>query len=88
MDKNELEFQNIYSTFQPKIRRYLERLIGENEAKEGGFQFASGDFQKMFEMMSKCCDGKTDVPDCCSEMRRRWDESGSKSKRKNEEKSS
>ena len=31
---DDLEFQNIYEVFQPKILRYLTRLIGESEAED------------------------------------------------------
>jgi RNA polymerase sigma-70 factor, ECF subfamily len=31
---NELEFQKIYDAFQPKICRYLKRLVGEDEAED------------------------------------------------------
>jgi len=34
MSDNELEFQKIYDTFQPKIHRYLTRLVGEHEAED------------------------------------------------------
>jgi RNA polymerase sigma-70 factor (ECF subfamily) len=34
MNTSELEFQKIYDTFQPKILRYLTRLIGESEAED------------------------------------------------------
>jgi RNA polymerase sigma-70 factor, ECF subfamily len=34
MNKSELDFQKIYGTFQPKIHRYLTRLVGENEAED------------------------------------------------------
>lgn len=34
MSANELEFQKIYDTFQPKILRYLTRFIGESEAED------------------------------------------------------
>jgi RNA polymerase sigma-70 factor (ECF subfamily) len=34
MDDSELEFQKIYDAFQPKILRYLIRLVGENEAED------------------------------------------------------
>lgn len=34
MNKSKLDFQKIYDTFQPKIRRYLTRLVGENEAED------------------------------------------------------
>ena len=34
MTNNELEFQNIYNTFQPKIHFYLERIVGEHEADD------------------------------------------------------
>jgi RNA polymerase sigma-70 factor (ECF subfamily) len=34
MTNNELEFQNIYNTFQPKIHFYLARLVGEHEADD------------------------------------------------------
>ncbi len=34
MDKSELEFQNIYLAFQPKILRYLGRLAGGQEAED------------------------------------------------------
>lgn len=34
MDANELEFQRIYDTFQPKILRYLTHLAGESEAED------------------------------------------------------
>jgi len=34
MDDSELEFQKIYDAFQPKILRYLKRLVGENEAED------------------------------------------------------
>ena len=34
MSDNELEFQKIYETFQPKIHRYLTRLVGEHEAED------------------------------------------------------
>jgi DNA-directed RNA polymerase specialized sigma24 family protein len=31
---NDLKFPGIYETFQPKILRYLTRLIGEAEAED------------------------------------------------------
>jgi RNA polymerase sigma-70 factor (ECF subfamily) len=34
MDTCELEFQKIYATFQPKILRYLSRLVDEDEAED------------------------------------------------------
>lgn len=34
MDASELEFQKIYDTYQPKILRYLVRLVGETEAED------------------------------------------------------
>jgi RNA polymerase sigma-70 factor (ECF subfamily) len=34
MRNDELNFQNIYETFQPKIHRYLSRLVGEYEAED------------------------------------------------------
>ena len=34
MDNSEVEFQEIYAVFQPKILRYLIRLVGENEAED------------------------------------------------------
>ena len=34
MDANELEFQSIYTAFQPKILRYLTRLVGEQDAED------------------------------------------------------
>src|SRR3972149_775128 len=34
MNASELDFQQIYETFQPKIHRYLTRLAGESEAED------------------------------------------------------
>jgi RNA polymerase sigma-70 factor, ECF subfamily len=34
MNKSELDFQEIYDTFQPKIHRYLTRLAGAHEAED------------------------------------------------------
>ncbi|MBI5878931.1 MAG: sigma-70 family RNA polymerase sigma factor [Chloroflexi bacterium] len=34
MDDSELEFQIIYDTYQPRILRYLLRLVGEHEAED------------------------------------------------------
>ena len=34
MDANEIEFQEIYADFQPKILRYMARMVGENEAED------------------------------------------------------
>lgn len=34
MDDGQLEFQKIYDAFQPKILRYLVRLVGEPEAED------------------------------------------------------
>lgn len=34
MDDSELEFQKIYDAYQPKILRYLTRLVGEPEAED------------------------------------------------------
>lgn len=34
MDNSEFEFQKIYDAFQPKILRYLIRLVGEHEAED------------------------------------------------------
>jgi len=34
METCELEFPKIYETFQPKILRYLSRLVGEDEAED------------------------------------------------------
>ena len=34
MDDSELGFQKIYDTFQPKVLRYIVRLVGEPEAED------------------------------------------------------
>jgi RNA polymerase sigma-70 factor (ECF subfamily) len=34
MNVSETEFQEIYAAFQPKILRYMTRMIGENEAED------------------------------------------------------
>jgi RNA polymerase sigma-70 factor (ECF subfamily) len=34
MDKCELQFQNIYEAYQPKILRYLTHMVGEHEAED------------------------------------------------------
>lgn len=34
MSANELDFQKIYATYQPKILRYLSHFIGESEAED------------------------------------------------------
>ena len=34
MNESEYDFQNIYATYQAKILRYLNRLVGENEAED------------------------------------------------------
>ena len=34
MNDSELEFQKLYDAFQPRILRYLIRLVGENEAED------------------------------------------------------
>jgi RNA polymerase sigma-70 factor (ECF subfamily) len=34
MDASEAEFQEIYAVFQPKILRYMARMVGENEAED------------------------------------------------------
>jgi RNA polymerase sigma-70 factor (ECF subfamily) len=34
MEDGEMEFQEIYDTFQPKIHRYLAQLVGEGEAED------------------------------------------------------
>lgn len=34
MNANESNFQKIYKTFQPRILRYLTRLVGKNEAED------------------------------------------------------
>lgn len=34
MTKNGMDFQEIYTTFQPKIFGYLSRMLGENEAED------------------------------------------------------
>jgi RNA polymerase sigma-70 factor (ECF subfamily) len=34
MTGEELDFQEVYKTFQPKILRYLLRMLGENEAED------------------------------------------------------
>ena len=34
MSVSDLEFQNIYATYQPRILRYLVRLMGETEAED------------------------------------------------------
>ncbi len=34
MDTSQLEFQTIYDTYQPKILRYLARIIGEGDAED------------------------------------------------------
>lgn len=34
MAGGELDFQEVYTTFQPKILRYLSRMLGENEAED------------------------------------------------------
>lgn len=34
MDETELEFQKIYDDYQPRLLRYLVRLVGEHEAED------------------------------------------------------
>jgi RNA polymerase sigma-70 factor (ECF subfamily) len=34
MKSNELEFEQIYAVYQPKIHRYLNRMVGEFEAED------------------------------------------------------
>ena len=34
MNDNQLEFQKVYDTFQPKIHRYLVRFVGDYEAED------------------------------------------------------
>ncbi|MHC4635900.1 MAG: sigma-70 family RNA polymerase sigma factor [Planctomycetota bacterium] len=34
MQKSELDFSNIYGQFNEKIRRYLERMVGKNDAED------------------------------------------------------
>ena len=34
MASGELDFQEVYTTFQPRILRYLSRMLGENEAED------------------------------------------------------
>ena len=34
MNVSETEFQELYAAFQPKILRYLTRMVGENEAED------------------------------------------------------
>ncbi len=34
MAEREVDFQKIYDAFQPKILRYVTRLIGENESED------------------------------------------------------
>jgi len=34
MNASETEFQEIYTAFQPKILRYMTRMVGENEAED------------------------------------------------------
>jgi DNA-directed RNA polymerase specialized sigma24 family protein len=34
MEVGELEFQNIFNLYQPRIHRYLAHLIGEQEAED------------------------------------------------------
>lgn len=34
MDASEADFQEIYVAFQPKILRYMARMVGENEAED------------------------------------------------------
>ena len=34
MEASETDFQEIYATFQPKILRYIARMVGENEAED------------------------------------------------------
>ena len=34
MNVHETEFQELYATFQPKIFRYMIRMVGENEAED------------------------------------------------------
>ena len=33
-DQGQLDFQNVYGEFHPKIQRYLSRLVGPNEAED------------------------------------------------------
>ena len=33
-DHGRLEFQDVYNEFHPKIRRYLDRLVGRTEAED------------------------------------------------------
>ena len=34
MNDSELEFQKIYDAYQPRLLRYLVRLIGEHDAED------------------------------------------------------
>ena len=34
MQKDKLEFSNVYAEFHTKIRHYLERMVGKDEAED------------------------------------------------------
>ena len=34
MGENDLDFQSIYSTFHPKIVRYLTHMVGQRDAED------------------------------------------------------
>ncbi len=54
-----------------------EKKTGENGSKDSGsgFPFDCDGFKGMgmFEMMRQCCDGKSQMPDCCADMGKTWD---------------
>ncbi len=54
----------------------------ENKNKETESRFQSEGAGRLFEMMNQCCEGQTGMPDCCSEMRKMWEEKQDKSQEK------
>ena len=47
MNDNELEYQEIYAAFQPKILRYLERMVSADEAED----LAQETFVKVYQAL-------------------------------------
>jgi hypothetical protein len=58
-----------------------EKSMKKHKRIESGFQ--AGNSEGLVEMMKRCRDGQTEVTDCCSEMRKIWEEMEAKTQRKN-----
>lgn len=56
-----------------------ENTTKENKNRKSGKRFQAGDSEGLFEMINRWCEGQGRTPDCCSGMKKMWEEMQDKS---------